>query len=61
MLGYFVDLGMKTRTLPMTRISLTPASVEFPVDTEYPDYPAIQAYINQVLYPPVPTETPAAG
>jgi LCP family protein required for cell wall assembly len=61
MLGYFVELGMKTRSLPMTRISLTPANTDFPVDTEFPDYPAIQAYINQVLYPPTPTETPAAN
>ena len=61
MLGYFVDLGMKTRKLPMTKIALTPASADFPVDTEYPDYLAIQAYINQVLFPPTPTETPAAN
>ena len=61
MLGYFVDLGMKTRTLPMTQIALTPASPDFPVDTEYPDYPAIQSYLHDVLFPPEPTETPAAN
>ena len=61
MLGYFVDLGMKTRALPMTQIALTPASADFPVDTEYPDYPAIQAYIHDVLFPPVSTQTPAAN
>ena len=59
MLGYFVDLGMKTRALPPTKIALTPANPDFPVDTEFPDYPAIQAYINQVLYPPTPRATPA--
>jgi LCP family protein required for cell wall assembly len=61
MLGYFVDLGMKTREAPMTKIALTPANTDFPVDTEYPDYASIQAYIQQVLYPPAPTETPAAN
>jgi LCP family protein required for cell wall assembly len=61
MLGYFVDLGMKTRALPMTQIALTPASTDFPVDTEYPDFPAIQAYLHDVLFPPVSTEAPTSN
>ncbi len=59
MLGYFVDLGLKTKELPLNHVELTPFSETFPVDTEYPDYPSIQAYINQVIHPPEPTETPA--
>lgn len=59
MLGYFVDLGMKTRTLPMGHVELTPVNADFPVDTEYPDYAAIQAYIRQLLYPPTPEPTPS--
>jgi anionic cell wall polymer biosynthesis LytR-Cps2A-Psr (LCP) family protein len=59
MLGYFVDLGMKTKELPITHIELTPYYEPFPVDTEYPDYASIQAYINSVIHPPAPTESPS--
>jgi hypothetical protein len=58
MLGYFVDLGLKTRKLPVTHIELTPYYEPFPVDTEYPDYPGIRAYIDSVIHPPEPTATP---
>lgn len=61
MLGYFVNLGVKTRALPPTQIALTPTSTDFPVDTEYPDFPAIQAYLHEVLFPPVSTVTPVAN
>lgn len=59
MLGFFVDLGLKTKELPINRIELTPFFEPFPVDTEYPDYAGIQAYIYSVVHPPEPTETPA--
>ena len=59
MLGYFVDLGMKTRALPTTQVALTPTNLDFPVDTEFPNYPAIRAHLHQVLYPPPPTATPS--
>lgn len=58
MLGYFVELGLKTQELPINHIELTPYFEPFPVDVEYPDYPSIQAYINSVIYPPEPTATP---
>ena len=58
MLGYFVELGLKTQELPVNRIELTPYFEPFPVDVEFPDYPSIQAYINSVIYPPEPTATP---
>lgn len=59
MLGYFVDLGLKTKELPITHIELTPYFEPFPVDTEFPDYASIQAYINSVVHPPEPTESPS--
>ena len=58
MLGYFVELGLKTQELPINHIELTPYFEPFPVDVEFPDYPSIQAYINSVIYPPEPTATP---
>lgn len=58
MLGYFVDLGLKTKELPVTHIELTPYYEPFPVDTEYPDYPGIRTYIDSVIHPPTPTATP---
>ena len=59
MLGYFVDLGLKTKKQPITHVELTPYYEPFPVDTEFPDFAGIQAYINSVIHPPEPTETPA--
>lgn len=59
MLGYFVDLGLKTKKVPITHIELTPYYEPFPVDTEYPDFASIQAYINSVIHPPAPTESPS--
>ncbi|PJJ61758.1 LCP family protein [Compostimonas suwonensis] len=53
MLGYFVDLALKTKELPITQIELVPPLV----DPEYPDYPAIQAMVAQALAPA--TEPPA--
>lgn len=58
MLGYFVDLGMKTRKLPMGKMELTPNYAPYPVDPQAPDYAGIHDYIHSVLYPPSPTPTP---
>lgn len=60
MLGYFVELGLKAKSLPLIRIELTPNNEAFPVDTEYPDYKAIQKYINGVLHPPSASPSPKA-
>ena len=60
MLGYFVDLGLKTKELPINKIELTPNFEAFPVDTEYPDYAGIQAYIQSVIHPPEATPSPTA-
>jgi LCP family protein required for cell wall assembly len=60
MLGYFVQLGLKTKSLPLTHAELTPASETFPVDTEFPDYPAIRAYIQNLIHPSTSTPTPAS-
>ena len=59
MLGFFVDLGLKTKELPINHIELTPYYEPFPVDTEYPDYAGIHGYVYSVIHPPEPTETPA--
>ena len=58
MLSHFVDLGVKSQQLPVTKIELTPYYEPFPVDVEYPDYSSIQAYIDSVIHPPTPTATP---
>jgi LCP family protein required for cell wall assembly len=57
MLGYFVELGLKTKELPINRIQLTPYFEPFPVDTEYPDYESIRNYIGGQIYPPEPVAT----
>ncbi|MCX7520997.1 LCP family protein [Microbacterium sp. STN6] len=54
MLGYFVDLGMKTRTQPVTTLELTPPTI-VPAD---PDYDKIHALVRQALAPPTSTPTP---
>lgn len=58
MLGYFVELGLKAKKLPIVHVELTPENATFPVDTEYPDYVEIQKYLAQVLAPKTPTPTP---
>jgi LCP family protein required for cell wall assembly len=58
MLGYFVELGLKAKNQPLVRVELTPANADFPVDTEFPDYKAIQKYITSVLHPPTPSASP---
>jgi len=55
MLGYFVNLASKTKTLPIKAVPLIPANG---VDPERPDYPAITALIDAALAPPA-TDAPA--
>lgn len=47
MLGYFVDLGMKTRKLPVQQLELVPPTVN---PTE-PDYAQIQELVRQAVNP----------
>ncbi|TDW30678.1 LytR family transcriptional attenuator [Cryobacterium psychrophilum] len=54
MLGYFVNLAAKTKTLPINAVPLIP---ENGVDPENPDYAAIKVLIDAALAP-VPTPTP---
>lgn len=53
MLGYFVDLAMKTRELPITNVELTP---ENGVDPEYPDWDYVHAIIAEAVAPPATDE-----
>ena len=55
MLGYFVDLAVKSRAIPVQTIELTPAGG---VDPEHPDFAYIHQLVQSALHPPVPTETP---
>lgn len=47
MLGYFVDLGMKTRRLPVTTLELVPPTI----DPSKPDYTQIHAMVSKALAP----------
>ncbi|KFF59043.1 transcriptional regulator [Cryobacterium sp. MLB-32] len=55
MLGYFVNLASKTKTLPVEGVALTPDNG---VDPENPDYAQITALIDAALAPPA-TDAPA--
>jgi LCP family protein required for cell wall assembly len=59
MLGYFVDLGLKTQSLPITHIAVTPFDPTFAVDPLDPDFAGLQTYLQSVLFPPLATESPA--
>jgi len=61
MLGYFVELGLKTKSLPLVHIALTPFDPTWPVDPLAPDYAGLQRYLQSVLFPPVPSSTPEPG
>jgi len=62
MLGYFVDLGLKTKSQPLVHIALTPFDPEWPVDPLAPDYVGLQGYLNSVLFPsPSPSPSPESG
>ncbi|MEO6825693.1 MAG: LCP family protein [Microbacteriaceae bacterium] len=54
MLGYFVDLGMKTKTLPVKRVELVPPEV----DPSDPDYASIRKMVKQALSPSTGEPTP---
>jgi LCP family protein required for cell wall assembly len=56
MLGYFTQLAMKTKELPMINVELVPDNGVDPLD---PDYDYIRQLINEALYPPVATEEPS--
>ena len=50
MLGYFVDLGMKTRKLPVQQLELVPPTI----DPAKPDYTQIHRLVQQALAPTTP-------
>ncbi|GAB3384934.1 hypothetical protein GCM10027568_01390 [Humibacter soli] len=54
MLGYFVDLGMKTRTLPVQNLELVPPTV----DPANPDFDQIHAMVKKAVSPPTATPKP---
>jgi len=56
MLGYFVNLASKTRSLPITAVPLIPDNG---IDPENPDYAVIKTLIDAALAP-APTATPVA-
>ena len=58
MLGYFVELGDKTKDLPLTKIDFVPPLIE---EEASPDFDLIRATVEAALVPytPAPTETPA--
>ncbi|MBB2965437.1 LCP family protein [Leifsonia aquatica] len=53
MLGYFVDLGMKTRKLPVDQLELVPPTID-PTD---PDYTQIHQLVQQAVAPASPKPT----
>lgn len=58
MLAYFVELGAKTKELPLTKIDFVPPLVD---DESDPDFALIQATVDAALVPYTPTPTPPAG
>lgn len=57
MLGYFVELGDKTKDLPLDKIDFVPPLVE---EESAPDFDLIRAAVDSALVPytPAPTEVP---
>lgn len=49
MLGYFVDLAMKTRELPIVSVELVPSNG---VDPAEPDWAYIRSLVDAAVYPP---------
>lgn len=47
MLGYFVQLGLKTKSQPVTAIELVPPAV----DPEHPDYDVVKSLVQEGLFP----------
>jgi LCP family protein required for cell wall assembly len=56
MLGYFVDLAGKTKQTPITNVELTPANN---IDPTAPDYDYIHSLVQQAVFPPTTSPTPA--
>lgn len=58
MLGYFVELGSKTKDLPLDKIDFVPPLV---AEEAYPDFALIRQTVSDALVPytPSPTEAPA--
>ncbi|WP_460522340.1 LCP family protein [Humibacter antri] len=54
MLGYFVDLGMKTRQLPVQNLELVPPTI----DPSDPNYDQIRALVQKAVVPPTATPKP---
>jgi hypothetical protein len=55
MLSYFVELGAKTRDLPLTKIDFVPPLIE---EEAQPDFALIQQTVDAALVPYTPTPTP---
>lgn len=58
MLGYFVNLALKTKELPITNVELVPANGVDPMD---PDWDYIRSLIEPAVYPPTPEPTEGEG
>lgn len=56
MLGYFIDLGMKTRKLPVKQLELVPPLI----DPTSPDYDRIHALVRDAIAPPTPSPSPSS-
>ncbi|WP_345763809.1 LCP family protein [Diaminobutyricibacter sp. McL0608] len=54
MLGYFVDLGLKTRKLPVQQVELVPPAI----DPQNPDYTQIHQMVKTALAPKTSTPAP---
>jgi hypothetical protein len=55
MLAYFVELGAKTRELPLTKIDFVPPLIE---EEAQPDFALIQQTVDAALVPYTPTPAP---
>jgi LCP family protein required for cell wall assembly len=55
MLSYFVELGAKTRELPLTKIDFVPPLIE---EEAQPDFALIRQTVDAALVPYTPTPTP---
>jgi LCP family protein required for cell wall assembly len=58
MLGYFVELGEKTKQLPLTKIDFVPPLIE---EESNPDFALIQSTVDTALVPYTPPPTDPAG
>jgi LCP family protein required for cell wall assembly len=52
-LGYFVDLGMKTKSIPMTNLELVLPTI----DPSEPDYDQIHGLVQKAITPPTASKT----